>query len=288
MSKNCMSPNACANAHAFEHAYSMLPRIQLVMGTGEGKLMTTTAAATLILLWCGVLLIRPAVSQSADRSVGDCRSFDVNLLGSLGTGSQSGLIAQQLLYESQNTTTVLPRVLVLEAVVTCLSSSRRRDTFGTVAILVKYNCSGGACIHPKSALGYSTYTHHFSFACDPSNNQWTHFSTTGVHAFTNRYVTSSVQTARRAANGQCSFCTSDITSIPHQHGLGSNFIEETGCVGTSDLSIICRGRGFPYMYSQASHYGFPSSLMGKVLYYPGSLREALASHQKWCGHGVSK
>jgi hypothetical protein len=193
----------------------------------------------------------PVPSRTHTR-LGACNPFATHLLGSQEVAAQAGLVAQQLTIEAQTTfrntryfTTVIPRVSILGATITCASFGPTRDTYGTVALLVNYRCIGVACIHAMNVEGGDdVYTHQFAFACNPANNLWTHYNITGRRAHTNRDVTSTIQTVSTAVDGQCATCTSDVQFdvIPRESEFGNRFDEATGCISKLFFqSIISKG-----------------------------------------------
>lgn len=182
-----------------------------------------------ILSLCTCLPALPLPLKSAvSPSLGNCERFRLGSLGSWIVPGSSGLVAEQLLHEVQLVylqyyTMDLPLVRILEAVITCESFGAIRGKSNSVSVLVKYRCSGRACLHGDEMTGLAVdYTHHFSFQCDITNTYRAWNAT-----FTNRMISYDISKAEVFPRGQCALCI--VNSIPET----LRYQETAGCIGNN-------------------------------------------------------
>ena len=207
--------------------FAHVARCAKVSKMNSRSLVHVVCVYFLHLLPLRVVPYRQPMRSGASQFLGNCERFNLDLLGDTSQQFSGGLIAQHLLYETQNIYSQpevmdLPDVQVLEAAITCESLGTRRGKSSSVSVLARYSCMGQACSQDNSSDD-TILTQLFSFQCDTTDmyTVWTGSYLTDTNRTVNYTISSATVTEL-----QCALC---VVSENFKNSM--RYIEEAGCLG---------------------------------------------------------
>lgn len=191
------------------------------------------------------LLQTPQLSAViSPRSLGECATFDVLMLGNHEEPSTTGLVSRSLLAAAMRRhqsslfhTTENPSVQIMSAVVTCQSLALPTTRYSTTSVLVRYTCRGIACEQRPTNIQTLTYVHLFSFVCEESVNLYTTWDyVPGFRVFVDRITTNTIAHPNIAGNGSCASCINDPSLVELEN---PRFNSASGCLGMYVYLMLC-------------------------------------------------